>query len=232
MNIGLLQCGKVQDELAAKHGQYPAMFSTLLQKINPSFTWAIYDVEQGELPNNIDDCDAYLISGSHHGVYDHLPWIAPLQEFIRQLFIAQKKTIGICFGHQLVAQALGGKVIKSPKGWGVGISTSTVIQNKPWMNPARHTFNLIISHQDQVVELPSDAEILAGNEFCTFYMTQIGSIVTIQGHPEFSTAYARSVLERRKDILTTEIYEQGLNSLTLEKDDAIIAQWMVNFISS
>ena len=232
MIIGILQCGKVQEKLALKHGQYPTMFNTLLKQINPTFTYTTYDVESGMVPSNINACDAYIITGSHHGVYDDLPWIPSLQMFVRKLHAADKKIVGVCFGHQLVAQALGGKVIKSPKGWGVGISKSHIIQHKPWMIPKRDELNLIISHQDQVVDVPRGAEILAGNDFCPFYMTQMGNTLTIQGHPEFSKAYAEDVLEGRKAILDSTLFKEALQSLGLEKDDAIVARWIVNFINA
>ncbi len=233
MNIGILQCGKIREKFAIQHGQYPTMFNTLLKQADPTLTYTIYDAENIDLPANADACDAYLITGSQHGVYENHPWIPPLEEFIRHLHTTQKKVVGICFGHQLIAQALGGKVIKSPKGWGVGMSKNKISQSKPWMNPPREEFNLIVSHQDQVVELPKNAEVLAGTDFCPFYMVQIGNFLTIQGHPEFSKAYSKVVLEEdRKEILDPIRYEEALQSLKLERHDAVVAQWIVNFLAA
>lgn len=231
MNIGILQCDRVKKIFAPDHGQYPNMFVAMLKPLDPSLTFTTYDVELLNLPAELDTCDAYLITGSRHGVNDDLSWLAPFEDFIRRLHAQQKKIIGICFGHQLIAKALGGKVIKSPKGWGIGMSINTVIQQKPWMNPARDQFNLLISHQDQVVELPPQAEILASNEFCPFYMVQIGNnILTMQGHPEFSKEYSRSLIEWRKEILDIDRYEKGLESLQLNKDNLLIAQWIIQFL--
>ncbi len=230
MNIGLLQCGQVQEKLVPQHGQYPDMFITLLKRSDPTLTFTLYDAEHADLPSHVGACDAYLITGSRHGVNDNLPWIPKLEEFVRHLYATQKKVIGICFGHQLIAKALGGTVIKSPGGWGVGMSTNKVTQQKPWMNPTRNTFNLLISHQDQVVERPPCAEVLASNETCPIYMMQIGNSLTVQGHPEFSKAYAQALIEYRKDSLDSVRYQQGLQSLQLNKDDALIAQWIINFL--
>lgn len=233
MNIGIIQCAKIRAALASQHGQYPAMFSTLLKQADPTLTYTIYDAEKAELPDKIDACDAYLITGSHHGVYDDLSWITPLENFVRKLHTTQKKMVGICFGHQLIAQALGGKVIKSPKGWGVGMSTNKITLHKPWMKPNCEEFNLIVSHQDQVVELPKGVEILASSDFCPYYMLQIDNILTIQGHPEFTKPYAKMVLEEdRKEILDPIRYEKGLQSLELKRDDALIAHWIVNFFAA
>ena len=230
MNIGILQCDQVRDKFAPQHGQYPDMFATLLKQTDPSLTFTVYNAEQADLPAHMDACDAYLITGSSHGVNDRLPWIAKLEDFVRQLHHAQKKVIGICFGHQLIAKALGGKVIKSPNGWGVGMSKNTITQQKPWMHPPSNKFNLLISHQDQVLELPPGTEILARNDFCPFYMLQIGNNLTIQGHPEFSKAYSEALIEDRKDILDKARYEQGLMSLQWDKDDVLVAQWIINFL--
>ncbi|WBV66493.1 type 1 glutamine amidotransferase [Legionella pneumophila] len=118
MNLGILLCDKVSEVFVADHGQYPEMFANLLRPADSTLELTVFDAEHGELPTDIHAVDAYLISGSRHGVNDDYPWIRKLEEFVRTLHASQKKLIGICFGHQLIAKALGGKVIKSPKGWG------------------------------------------------------------------------------------------------------------------
>lgn len=123
-------------------------------------------------------------------------------------------------------------MIKSPKGWGVGIAQNKVLQQKSWMHPFQEQFNLIISHQDQVVELPEEAEVLAGNDFCPYYMLQIGShLLTIQGHPEFTKDYSRDLMLSREDTLNEDEFMRGMDSLQLHKDDQLIAQWMMRFIN-
>jgi GMP synthase-like glutamine amidotransferase len=233
MKLGILKCDRVSDIFVAEHGQYPEMFDTLLRPIDPTIELTVFDAEHGELPADIHSVDAYLITGSRHGVNDGLPWVAQLEEFIRSLYSAKKKIIGICFGHQLIAKALGGKVIKSPKGWGVGMSQNTVINPKKWMNSSQTVFNLLVSHQDQVVELPLGAEVLASSDFCPFYMMQIGNqIFTIQGHPEFTKAYSRALMVSREDTLNEREFELGLKSLELHEDDELIAQWIMNFLKT
>jgi GMP synthase-like glutamine amidotransferase len=229
MKLGILQCDKVREQFAA-HGQYPERFAALFKPFFP-MTFITFDVEQEEFPQDIDEVDAYLITGSHHGVNDGLSWIVALEEFVRVLYQSQKKLIGICFGHQLIAKALGGKVIKWPRGWGVGMSQNKIDQPKPWMRPLQSKFNLLVSHQDQVIELPKEAEVLASNEFCPHYMTQIGShILTVQGHPEFTKAYSHDLMLSRKPILGEQVFLKGVDSLVLPEDDALVAQWIVNFL--
>lgn len=231
MNLGIIKCDRVSDVFVADHGQYPEMFATLLRPADPSIEFTVFDAEQGELPVDIHAADAYLITGSRHGVNDGFLWIDQLVEFVQRLHAAQKKVIGICFGHQLIAKALGGKVIKSPKGWGVGMSQNTLFLQKKWMHPAQSQFNLLVSHQDQVIELPAGAEVLAGSDFCPYYMMQIGShFFTIQGHPEFTKSYSRDLMVSREDTVTEYEFERAINSLELHEDDGLIASWIINFL--
>ena len=230
MNLGILQCDRVRDEFVT-HGQYPERFAALLGPIYPSITFTVFDAEQGELPDDIHVADAYLVTGSRYGVNDGFAWISALEEFIRILHQSQKKIIGICFGHQLIAKALGGKVIKWPAGWAVGMSQNKIHQQQSWMRPVQSEFNLLVSHQDQVIELPKEAQILASSTFCPIYMVQIGThILTVQGHPEFTKAYSQALMKFRRSILGDQMVQKGINSLQLPEDDELIAQWIVNFL--
>lgn len=233
MKLGILKCDSVSDMFVAAHGQYPEMFANLLHPADPQVELIVFDAEHGEFPSDIHTVDAYLITGSRHGVNDGFPWITQLEEFVRALDAAQKKVIGICFGHQLIARALGGKVIKSPNGWGVGMSQNQMVQQKEWMIPYQNQFNLLVSHQDQVVELPEGAEILASSEFCPNYMMQIGQhFFTIQGHPEFTKAYSRDLMVTREDTVNAEQFARGIKSLELHEDDGLIAQWIMSFLKT
>ncbi len=231
MKIGLLECDHVDAEYIPVFGGYPEMFASLLQQSDVAVELVLFDVINGEIPHDIAACDGYIISGSRFGVNDNLPWLAPLENFIRLLDKKKKKLIGICFGHQVIVKALGGRVEKASKGWGVGVSVNTVFRKKSWMQPAKAQFNLLRSHQDQVVSLPESAELLAGNHHCTYYMLQLSdTILTLQGHPEFSKGYSRALMEKRRSLLGGACYDQALISLKMHLDDRLIAQWMVNFI--
>lgn len=233
MKIGLLQCDKVSSVFESEHGQYPEMFARLLRQADPCLEWTVFDAEQGELPQDIHAVDAYLITGSRHGVNDGFGWITQLEEFIRVLHMEKKKVIGICFGHQLIAKALGGTVIKSPKGWGVGVSVNRLFSKQSWMSPEKNELNVLVSHQDQVIKVPKEAQILAGSEFCPYYMMQIGThFLTVQGHPEFSKAYSRILMVSREDRINKKEFERGMVSLALGVDETLMAQWIINFLKA
>jgi GMP synthase-like glutamine amidotransferase len=232
MNLGILNCDQLSKPLAKQYGSYPQMIKSLFQNIRPHFSFTTFDVQKGELPKDIHEVDAYIITGSRYGVNDEYSWIEQLEKFIRMLYVTRKKAIGICFGHQLIAKALGGKVIRSPTGWGVGIQKNKVLIHKEWMKPEKDHFNLLASHQDQVIALPPNTELLATSDFCINYMMQIDDIfLSIQGHPEFTKDYATALMTLREDVIEKEVIEKAMDSLeALENESNLIAGWMADFL--
>jgi GMP synthase-like glutamine amidotransferase len=230
MKLGLLQCDDVTEALRPQFGTYPDMFSRLLLGIAPDIQLITYNALNGELPQNINECDGYITTGSQFSVNDNDHWIEELQDFISRLAQHNKKFVGICFGHQLLAKALGGKVEKSERGWGIGVSFNRIQRQKPWMLPSQDSLDLLVSHQDQVIELPHDVEVLASSHFCPNYMLQYGDhMISIQGHPEFSKEYVNALIERRRNLIPAERVEEGQVSLQAPVDDQLMAQWIINF---
>ena len=231
MKIGILEADQLSETLRRQYGSFGDMFQNLLHSVDEKLALRRYQVSEYVFPDDIDECDAYLITGSKFGVYDDEPWIKQLNDFVVTLAGRQKKLIGICFGHQLIAQALGGRAQKSEKGWGVGLSTSTVYVPKPWMNPAQGTFALLMSHQDQVTTLPPHAERIAGDDFCAYASYQIGDhILSFQGHPELTPAYARQCMQDRREIIGEQRFQQGMATINQAADHLLIAKWIVNFM--
>ncbi len=231
MRLGILKTDSVRPELSARFGEYPDMFMRLLESADPQLLFCVYDVEQGQLPADIDECDAYLITGSRVSAYDDVLWIPPLTTFIETLHTQQKKLIGICFGHQLIAQALGGAVEKSPKGWGVGLHTHEFCDLPWWHDGEAPGLDILVSHQDQVVRPPCGAQVVARSDFCEFAALQMGDhVLTFQGHPEFVTDYARALMEARVDVIEQGVHERGMASLSGEHQGVRVAKWIVNFL--
>jgi GMP synthase-like glutamine amidotransferase len=231
ISIGLLQTDSVLPHLQETHGDYPAMFRQVLEQTGLDFELSVFDVEHGCYPADLDDCDGYVITGSRKSVYDDEPWITALGSFVQELDDQQKKLVGICFGHQLVAHVLGGKTQPSPKGWGVGCHKTRLLVPVDRSMPDRPEFSLLSSHRDQVSELPPRADLIASSPFCEYAGMRIQDhILTFQGHPEFTPAYARDLLDMRREILGEETYRISISSLQQSLDRVTVAAWMIRFI--
>lgn len=198
------------------------------------FTFSGYTVVLGEFPAAADAYDAFIISGSPSGAYDSDPWIQELISFIRQAFSLGKKLVGICFGHQIIAQALGGHVEKSAKGWGLGLKPFEVKTMKTWMGEPTNQCMLYFAHQDQVINLSPNAEHLAGNEFCPNIMYSIEEqVLGIQGHPEFTRGIMQDIFARQSELHGSEMFETAVASMENGRpDNVLFAQWIVNFLQT
>jgi GMP synthase-like glutamine amidotransferase len=206
-------------------------FINLFKLVEAPFAYEIYHVAEGEFPETAADCDAYLVTGSPQGVYDADTWITPLGDFIREAYAAKRKLVGICFGHQIVAHSLGGEARKSEKGWGLGCRPFTIHTHKAWMTPPLDTCTLNFIHQDQVMILPPDAELLAGNDHCPHTMYAIGDrVLGIQGHPEYLPEAMAFLLQYVGEHDGLEVAD-ALDSLAQAvPDTGLVAQWIVNFL--
>jgi GMP synthase-like glutamine amidotransferase len=231
MKLAILKTDTVRPEWVPQFGEYPDMFIELLARADPNLEFAVYDVEQGQYPVEIDEVDAYLITGSKSSVYEDKPWIATLMEFVLELHRRRKKLVGICFGHQLVAQALGGRVEKSPRGWGVGLHAHRFTTAPSWHDQGDMDLNILVSHEDQVIKVAEDTLVLAGSEFCENAVCQIGDhILTLQGHPEFLPGYAREIMQFRKEWIGEKAYSVGMASLRRTHEGQRVARWILNFL--
>lgn len=225
MKIGILETGYPPGNLAERFGDYPAMFAKLL---GPEFSFETFDVQAGELPTKAAH-DAYLVTGSPAGVYDPLPWIAPLQQFIRSA--KDSRMVGVCFGHQVMAQALGGHVEKSEKGWGAGLHRYSIVHQPSWTDPGE-TIDIPASHQDQVVIQPPDTKIVAQSDF-TPYAALVWTdrpAVSFQFHPEFTPAFAKALIEQRYDVVSNP--NEAIASLDAPNDSARVGGWIRRFLQA
>ncbi|MFM4730761.1 glutamine amidotransferase-related protein [Aeromonas salmonicida] len=232
MRLGILDCDRLDPDLADHFGPvYSEMFIKGFRALAPELEFRIWSALDGELPDDLQECDAWLITGSRHDAYSDLPWIQALRAWIRLAHDADVKLAGVCFGHQVIAQALGGEVVQSTKGWGLGVSVHPMLATGSWMQPGLDQIRILASHQDQVALLPPGATRLAGNDFCPNFMFLQGDhIVAIQGHPEFSVEYNRALIERRRDFLSDDRYQSSLSSLEGEVDSATMMQWLLQFL--
>lgn len=235
MKVGILQADVLREELQPTFGQYSWMFESVLgsaaQEHGHSAAFRVYDVRHNEYPDDLDDCDGYIITGSRHSVYDDLAWIQTLRGYVGALHDARKKLVGICFGHQLIAHALGGETLPAPNGWAVGVHRMRVVAPHGAMTPAQNAVSLLSSHKDQVAALPPHARLLGATDFCPKASFALGDhILTFQGHPEFTKPYAEALM-RARETLIGHAFAPGIASLAEATDEAVVARWIVNFIT-
>ena len=186
-----------------------------------------------EYPELNGDYDGFIGSGARFSVYDRDPWILKFKDFVLKLYEYNKKFVGICFGHQMMAEALGGKVEKSDQGWGVGIKEVAIYKKKPWMQPDLNKYKMIVSHADQVVRIPEHAEILGGNNHCPCSIYTVGkSFLGIQAHPEFTPAFEKDVMEVRKDRIGQKAIDAAIPTLTEKTDETVVLRWIIQFIQN
>ena len=233
MTIGLLECDHVREEFKYIAGDYQDMFPALFRTLVPDWTFVFFDVINGQFPNSIHDCNAYICTGSRFSVYDNEPWIAHLKDFVRELHQNQKPFVGLCFGHQLLGEALGGKVEKSVNGWCVGVHQFDIQVVEDWQIPQVQSVNLLMMCQDQIVMLPTDSIVLATSAHCPVAMLKVGqTMLGIQAHPEFEKPYEQALIENRVERIGGEKAQKAIKSLSLPIENEVVGQWIINFLLS
>lgn len=231
--IGLLNAYRHEENAPSYQREYGPMCMAFLNRTFPNTNVAMYDAGLGKLPKSVNECDLWIITGSPKASYGTETWIQKLGEFVRESHKAQRKMIGICFGHQLIAHYLGGKTEQAQSGWGVGVQKFKIIKQMPWMNPPLGEVSLLFSHQDQVVQLPTGAVHLAEDSRCKYQMYSIDNhILALQGHPEFTADFARGRLDSRVATVGQDKYNTAIQSLSTATNTAEIGKWMRSFSKS
>ncbi|KCZ91610.1 type 1 glutamine amidotransferase [Hyphomonas johnsonii] len=232
MKLTIVETGLVPEPIRASFVDYPGMFRALLRASDPQLEFDTVSVIKGESLPDPASLDAVLITGSPAGVYDDAPWIAPLMDFARAAAATGTPQVGICFGHQLLAAALGGKVIKSPKGWGVGRHTYDVLACPDFAaRKCPDSIAIAVSHQDQVVELPPGADVIARSDFTPYaglYYAK-GPAISFQCHPEFDDSYSAALYTARADRLGPAAAD-AVASLARPGDNALVGAWIADFL--
>lgn len=220
MLIGILQTGQAPDVLRDASGDYPDMFETLLA--GRGLTFRTWNVEGMEFPSDVHDCDGWLITGSRHGAYEDHPFIPRLEAFIREAVGAKVPLVGICFGHQIIAQALGGKVERFEKGWAVGPQDYDF---------DGETLTLNAWHRDQVTRRPEGAEVVATNAFCENAALLYGeSAFTVQAHPEFRDSFVEGLMRTRgKGVVPDALMQAAEARLGAPNSSSVIAERITDF---
>ncbi len=228
MKTGILICDHIPAPFQHHAIHYPEMFEAWL----PDLDFEEYFVVDNEFPERAMVCDAWMVNGSRASVYDDKPWISRLKAFVREIHQSGRPFLGVCFGHQILAEALGGKVLPAESRWCVGVHEFSLTQQRAWMQPHQDPFNLLMMCQDQVQQLPAGATLLASSPACPVGMFEVeGRMLGIQAHPEFTKAYDRALMEARVERMGTETVQTGIESLNLPVHADIFRQWAVQFLT-
>lgn len=230
MRVGLLLCDRLdRDVVAAVGGDYTELFPRRFAPLGLELS--VFDLTAGELPDDaaLDELDGWMISGSRRSVYEEEGWIRSLEGLTVELVRARRPVAGICFGHQMVARALGGEVAPAEVGWGVGGRRFDVVERAPWMDDGPD-FTLLMSHQDQVTRLPEQAQLLATSDYCPVGAYRIDDrVFCVQGHPEWVPDLSRELMGRRRDRIGPDRVDAALATLGGPLDQDRVAGWIAGF---
>jgi GMP synthase-like glutamine amidotransferase len=232
MRITIIETGRAPGRLSEDYPRYPRMFEALLSAADEGLGFETVALVDGQALPDPGRLEAVVITGSPAGVYDSTPWMDPLRDFVRGAFAAKTPMVGVCFGHQIIADAMGGDVRKSDKGWGVGRHTYEVLGRRSWMADAVATLSLAVSHQDQVITPPEGAVTLARSAHTEHAMLAYSDapVMSLQGHPEFGDEFVSALYAARRGRLSDEQVDGVIASLAQRHDNALVGRWMARFL--
>jgi len=228
--VGLLLCGDVHLALQPEFGSYAKCLINEFQLQGKQVTIKTWQVWQNEIPDSIMEADVYVVSGSSASVFDNEPWIKRLSDFICRAHSKNRRLLGICFGHQMIHHALGGKVERAPVGWGLGIYPIKLYHKITGLSQY-DSISLFAMHRDQVI-VPADGfDLLGGNEFCPYYLlSQANGVFTLQGHPEFTRRFFNAFLTVAENKFDAHTVAKARLSMQKNDDSDVVCRLVNDFI--
>ena len=232
MKICILHIGHTEPGATSKHPPSPERFRAALSPYLPDASWTTISAVGDSLPKP-GDFHAYLITGGKYSVFDSYPWQDRLFDFLRRVMDLRIPLAGICYGHQAIAHVLGAKVVRSEKGYGVGLMPVSVIADQPWCQARTAPYMLHAMHQDQLTELPDGAELFLSSDFCPISGFTIGeNVFAIQQHPDFNAALNQDLIEKRQDRIGYDRAAEAIASLDGTDDTHSSVDWLVGFFQN
>lgn len=222
MHIAILMTNTDESEFAQARPKDGEKFASMIRSVRPDWQVSVFAVKDGVFPADEARFDGWLITGSPASVHDGEAWIDRLMALIRRLDAGRRPVFGACFGHQAIAEALGGRVGRNPGGWVFGLA-ETEMEGRP--------IRLYASHIQQVLDLPAPARAMGGNAECPIGSFAVGDhILTTQYHPEMSHDFMAALVEEYAADLPPEVAAQARRSLKDGRaDSARIAERIARF---
>ncbi len=232
MKLTIVQTGDVPEPIRAQFRPYPEMFYRMFDAAGESFDYDVVRAHDGAPLPDPTRLEGIIVTGSPAGVYDDFPWLDPLRDFIRRAYAAKTPMVGICFGHQIMAAALGGDVRKSEKGWGIGRHVYDVVERPAFLGGQRPQFAVAVSHQDQVITPPAEAEVFLRSDFTpnAALLYRNGRAISFQSHPEFEDDYAIALAKIKKGRTPDDNIEKALASMSRASDSREVAGYVGAFL--
>ena len=221
----IVECDVLPEILKGDIDQYSQLFSTAFGQARPDWSFEVVQAHQGQMPP-LDPSRLYIITGSKHDAFADTDWIAALRDWVRQAKAANLAVVGICFGHQLIAHALGGRSGRAGA-WGLGRMPARAVTDLPIPDA-----ELLVSHQDQVLELPVGATRLMASDFCPNYAFQVDGLIGIQGHPEFTPEHVTALANDRKDRIGLETFERAIASMNKPANGQAVINWLCQHLET
>ncbi|KAK3016258.1 hypothetical protein RJ639_006089 [Escallonia herrerae] len=197
--FAVLLCAEDSEYVKKKYGGYFGVFVKMLGEEGE--TWDMYRVAAGEFPDDgeIVHYDGFVITGSCNDAHGNDAWICKLLNLLKILDSMKKRVLGICFGHQILGRALGGKTGRAVSGWDIGVTTVHLSPSSKLLGSLTmpSLMSVIECHQDEVRELPPKAEVMAWSKKTGIEMFRHGDhIMGIQGHPEYTKDILLHLIDR------------------------------------
>lgn len=235
MKLTILHVGECPPKLRDRYERYPDHFERMFAAAGAPFAFdSVYILDGAPFPEP-QTLDGVIITGSAAGVYDDKEWMGPLRAFIRNAYALKTPMLGVCFGHQIMADALGGDVRKSEKGWGLGRTEYDLVRDVDWLGTKGRSFAIAASHQDQVISPPKEADVYLSTDFTpnAGLVYRNGAAISVQPHPEFDATFATDLVEiRRGNPLDDAATEAKKSGLAAPLDHAAFAAGLTRFFVS
>ena len=229
IQIAVFLCDHAHPKLIDHCGDYDEMFDDLFSVFRNRIQLTYFDVKNLVYPEKPEEFDGFIASGSSNSVYDEDHWIEVFHDYIIQLHSQRRRFVGVCFGHQMIGHALGGRVGLYKGGWGVGVKKDTILHEKSWLGGVKE-YKLLFTHADQILELPENTEILAKNDHCRYAMILVDDVfLGIQGHPEFQRDYALGLMEERADRIPEAIRDKARPTFNEQPNNSKLAEIIIGF---